>query len=319
MEILVSISVLAVGVLTVLELFPMGFAASAKGRFKTKATQIAQRYIEDARTSSNPRLFNTVPATAQLETASSFAVTSDDPDYYYRIFCESVIDPAQKYAEFTSTTKDLTTLWRFTVTVRGPLRAASEWYTIPINRRKAVEVQLATYITDRNCIQTTPQTSPTARPISVGDTVIYVNDIRPFTCFNFNSLTNEEILDSGPMKYQYYDPLAPANALYMQRNDMRMDNIIIIDASSSSADITTAFTDRIVDNKETNKIIDKIPDTGYALPSASAVPGRLVLLHPVRGKQAETVAADPTAAGNYTAYPAAVTTIVKPYIAYKGG
>jgi hypothetical protein len=128
------------------------------------------------------------------------------------------------------------------------------------------------------------------------------------------------MFDTGPKKYKSYNPQTKV-CEFMYNNDLRLDNIVIIDSTSGTGDINLAkfgYNDQIIDNKETNKVIDKNPDTGYSLPSDNAVPGTLTLLNAVRGRQSEVNLSNPMDAANYSDYPSG-NTVVRPYICIKGG
>lgn len=162
LEILVAVAVLAVGLSTIFQIFPMGFAASAKSSAQTTAFELAARKLEDVR---NNHLFGGVPTDGSgppapadnwkywgkldapnpdgttyqaVNTNGQFAPFSatlvPERSYFYRVQCMPVLDPARKYLELPTYNnydtnpawRGFATCYRVTVTVRGPLKTQAE-------------------------------------------------------------------------------------------------------------------------------------------------------------------------------------------------
>ncbi len=193
LEILVAVAVLAVGLSTIFQIFPMGFAASAKSSAQTTAYELAARKLEDVR---NNHLFGGVPNSAsslstdwwkywgrrdapnpddatyvEVNTDGAFRAFPGDltPErrFYYRVHCIPVVDPPHpgdpnsisKYMEFPYSLDDGATwsgfasMYRVTVTVRGPLKTLAEaqddQWTNSLAQKGAVEVKLVTYVANK--------------------------------------------------------------------------------------------------------------------------------------------------------------------------
>jgi len=201
LEILVAVAVLAVGLSTIFQIFPMGFAASAKSSAQTTAYELAARKLEDVR---NNHLFGGIPSDPDMywgsvnapnPDAGSFAEVNTDrafrafpgdltPErsFFYRVHCVPVVDPppprtAQadmrppKYLEYphildpdvdVATYPDdawktewrgFASMYRVTVTVRGPLKTLAEaqddQWTNSLAQKGAVEVKLVTYVANK--------------------------------------------------------------------------------------------------------------------------------------------------------------------------
>lgn len=208
LEILVAVAVLAVGLSTIFQIFPMGFAASAKSSAQTTAYELAARKLEDVR---NNHLFGGIPNAANPlsndwykywgnrnapnpDDAAYVAVNTDgafrafpgnlvpERSYFYRVHCIPVVDPPRprtsidllpppKYLEFphivdpdvdVATYPDeawkaewrgFASMYRVTVTVRGPLKTLAEaqddqWQN-SLAQKGAVEVKLVTYVANK--------------------------------------------------------------------------------------------------------------------------------------------------------------------------
>jgi len=193
LEILVAVAVLAVGLSTIFQIFPMGFAASAKSSAQATAYELAARKLEDVR---NNHLFGGVPNAAdplsndwykywgrrdapnpddatytEVNTGGHFRAFSADQvperSFFYRVHCVPVVDPPHpgdpnsnsKYMEFPYSLDDGATwggfasMYRVTVTVRGPLKAREEaeddqWEN-SLAQKGAVEAKLITYVANK--------------------------------------------------------------------------------------------------------------------------------------------------------------------------
>lgn len=147
-ETLVAIAIAAVGLLTIFELFPAGFAASAKSQARVVGTTIASDIIANyRRVLSNPSdaNFSTLCRYTQSYTEglgsnkysnnyTIFGGVTGDPSYYYKIWINEAVDPYLKYQSAISMTEnvanrpldsnyalpDAVGLRRVTVFVRGP-------------------------------------------------------------------------------------------------------------------------------------------------------------------------------------------------------
>lgn len=195
LEILVAVAVLAVGLSTIFQIFPMGFAASAKSSAQTTAYELAARKLEDVR---NNHLFGGIPSDPDMYWGSvnapnpdggSFAEVNTDrafrafpgdltPErsFFYRVHCVPVVDPppprtAQadmqppKYLEYPhildphsseswkTQWRGFASMYRVTVTVRGPLKTLAEaqddQWTNSLAQKGAVEVKLVTYVANK--------------------------------------------------------------------------------------------------------------------------------------------------------------------------
>src|SRR5690606_20277456 len=84
------------------------------------------------------------------------STSSPEKNYFYRVEAMPVIDPGMKFLrelpyEEDGIHKGFATMWRLTVTVRGPLQTVAEaqedaWANNILLRKKAVEAKLATYV-----------------------------------------------------------------------------------------------------------------------------------------------------------------------------
>lgn len=195
LEILVAVGVLAVGLSTIFQIFPMGFAASAKSSAQVTAYELAARKLEDVRTN---HLFGGIPTDTDMYWGSlnapnpdgnAFAAVNTDKafrafpgdkvperNFFYRIHCIPVVDPPPprvaltdlrppKYLEYphrlnpasTSTWanqwRGFATMYRVTVTVRGPLKnlaeAQDDQWANSLSRKGAIEVKLVTYVANK--------------------------------------------------------------------------------------------------------------------------------------------------------------------------
>ena len=260
LEILVAVAVLAVGLATIFQVFPMGFAASAKGSAQTTAYELAARKLEDVR---NNYLFGGIPGDycdyykywgkrdapnpdgatyARVNTAEqyrTFGTSAPECNYFYRVDCVPVLDPGRKYLEVPFSTdagttwRGFATLYRITVTVRGPLRTIAEaqdaqWGTNLSLQKGAIEVRLVTYVGNKalgDCLLTTDPAvddpgstgmkfcRSDAGPLDVykPDSLLvkglYDTDAYPypylenFTVFNGVTLSYTEDKDTGPAVY----------------------------------------------------------------------------------------------------------------------
>lgn len=168
LEILVAIVILAIGAVTIFQIFPMAFVASNKSKAKTIAYELGAAKLEEARAESlfggpqtdrdyywgNSNAPNPDQnAFAKVNTAGAWRQFPSDPQYWYRVDAAPVVDPLRKYREFAYDRESggggFGSLYRLTVTVRGPLKSASDWSNVPVARRSAVEVVLATYISNK--------------------------------------------------------------------------------------------------------------------------------------------------------------------------
>jgi type II secretory pathway pseudopilin PulG len=195
LEILVAVAVLAVGLSTIFQIFPMGFAASAKSSAQTTAYELAARKLEDVR---NNHLFGGIPSDPDMYWGSINAPNPDGTTYsevntdgafrafpgdltpersfFYRVHCVPVVDPppprtAQadmrppKYLEYPhildpaseeswkTQWRGFASMYRVTVTVRGPLKTLAEaqddqWIN-SLAHKGAVEVKLVTYVANK--------------------------------------------------------------------------------------------------------------------------------------------------------------------------
>ncbi len=268
LEILVAVAVLAVGLSTIFQIFPMGFAASAKSSAQTTAFELAARKLEDVR---NNHLFGGVPTDGSgppapvdnwkywgkldapnpdgttyqaVSTNAQFvpfsATLMPERSYFYRVQCMPVLDPSRKYLDLPTYNnydtnpawRGFATCYRVTVTVRGPLKTQAEaqddqWTNNTVLQKGAVQVQLVTYIANKNLgdallavDSADPNESggggrkpvrngqfPTAYP-EPGSSYIYITGIdatngyypfpENFTVFNQKALSLYETDDAGP-------------------------------------------------------------------------------------------------------------------------
>lgn len=180
LEILVAVSVLAIGLGTVFQVFPMGFAASSLSKSKTIAYELAARKLEDVRASAlfggitggsaadryrywgNPNAPNPDPVATDYRMVNTnglfkaFSSTSNpEKNFFYRVECAPVVDPALRFArEQAYQGGGFTTMWRIVVTVRGPLQTVAEaqeavWSENTLLRKGAAEAKLATYVANK--------------------------------------------------------------------------------------------------------------------------------------------------------------------------
>ena len=198
LEILVAVAVLAVGLSTIFQIFPMGFAASAKSSAQTTAYELAARKLEDVR---NNHLFGGIPSDPDMYWGSINAPNPDGTTYsevntdgafrafpgdltpersfFYRVHCVPVVDPPDprtakadlttaRYLEFPHIPdpdatvagdawkkewRGFASMYRVTVTVRGPLKTLAEaqddqWIN-SLAQKGAVEVKLVTYVANK--------------------------------------------------------------------------------------------------------------------------------------------------------------------------
>lgn len=195
LEILIAIAIMAIGLGTVFQVFPMGFAASNKSSAQAIAYELAAQKLEQVRGS---HLFGGVP-----ESVSSAAdkakdryrywgkITAPNPDpnpddynevitngaykafsetavpekhYFYKVESFPVVDLKRKYLEYPhkydssessmfggDDWRGFATMYRLTVTVRGPLSSLSyaddtEW---PKHNKGAVEAKLSTMVANK--------------------------------------------------------------------------------------------------------------------------------------------------------------------------
>lgn len=133
-ETLVAIAIAAVGLLTIFELFPAGFAASAKSQARVVATTIASDIIANCRrilsnpddgnfstlcymtqshTESSSFTLKYQPSSTFLSSLSGWPISGSsvstgvmgDPSYYYKIWINEVVDPYLKYQSAISLTQ----------------------------------------------------------------------------------------------------------------------------------------------------------------------------------------------------------------------
>lgn len=189
LEILVAIAILAVGISAVMQVFPMGYAASNKSTAQVMAYELAARRLEEARSA---HLFGGIPSNndvdryrywgnmnapnpdgnvaKEVNTAGRFVafdnVQAPEDKFFYRVECLPVVDTCAKYLEFPFESDDpgysitnvaenfrgFATMYRITVTVRGPLASAEQaadanWHNY---NRAAVEANLSTMFANRS-------------------------------------------------------------------------------------------------------------------------------------------------------------------------
>lgn len=195
LEILIAIAIMAIGLGTVFQVFPMGFAASNKSSAQAVAYELAAQKLEQARGSHmfggvpesvssaadkardryrywgkinapnpdpNPDDYNEVITNGEYKAFSETAVP--EKHYFYKVESFPVVDLKRKYLEYPhkydnseSSTyggddwRGFATMYRLTVTVRGPLSnitfaADSEW---PKHNKGAVEAKLSTMIANK--------------------------------------------------------------------------------------------------------------------------------------------------------------------------
>ncbi len=195
LEILVAVAVLAVGLSTIFQIFPMGFAASAKSSAQTTAYELAARKMEDVRNNhlfggppSDPDLYwgnRNAPnpdgtAYVEVNTDGNFRAFSADQiperNFFYRVHCIPVVDPPKprtavadlqpsKYLEYPhildpessdawkTQWRGFASMYRVTVTVRGPLKTVAEaqdaqWQN-SLAQKGAIEAKLVTYVANK--------------------------------------------------------------------------------------------------------------------------------------------------------------------------
>ncbi|HXE71656.1 MAG TPA: prepilin-type N-terminal cleavage/methylation domain-containing protein [Candidatus Nitrosotenuis sp.] len=171
LEILVAVAILAIGAVTVFQVFPMGFAASAKAKYRSIAYELAQKKLEEVRnaalfggTTSDPDAYwGDIGAPDPNNSGDDVVVNTDGQwvafdspysNYYYDVECVPVIDPDMNYKEYMfdeengSGYRGFATMWRITVTVYGPFEQESDM-SIPAATRQAVKVQLVTYVANK--------------------------------------------------------------------------------------------------------------------------------------------------------------------------
>lgn len=195
LEILVAVAVLAVGLSTIFQIFPMGFAASAKSSAQTTAYELAARKMEDVRNNhlfggppSDPDLYwgnRNAPnpdggAFVEVNTDGNFRAFSADQiperNFFYRVHCIPVVDPPKprtavadlqpsKYLEYPhildpdssdawkTQWRGFASMYRVTVTVRGPLKTVAEaqdaqWQN-SLAQKGAIEAKLVTYVANK--------------------------------------------------------------------------------------------------------------------------------------------------------------------------
>lgn len=276
LEILVAVAVLAVGLATIFQIFPMGFAASSKSASQTIAYELAAQKMEDARNdflfggipngtalqkyeywgstvAPNPDLttykrVNTAPA---LTPYQEFSTTSaPEKNYFYKIECDPVIDPARKYQEFPfeqgGDNRGFATMYRITVTVRGPVQTKAEAqdpvFGAGLARKAAVQVKLATYVANKTMPEArlavqkiVRRKAGTTMTMQAGANIVLIKgagttDSYPypenFTVLNRFYLTPNEILDGGPTIIDNVSRL-PQND-FSNLNVLGLDNIVIL-------------------------------------------------------------------------------------------
>src|SRR5690606_6126158 len=96
--------------------------------------------------------------------AGSSTITAPQTNYYYAVQCQPVIDPTMKFlrepvyarpVNSANVSEGFVTMWRITVTVRGPLATVAEAQDAvfglqnSLQQKGAVEAQLATYIANK--------------------------------------------------------------------------------------------------------------------------------------------------------------------------
>lgn len=295
LEILVAVAVLAVGLATIFQIFPMGFAASSKSASQTIAYELAAQKMEDARnnflfggipngTAAQKYLYygSTVAPNPDLTTYKEvntngayqeFSTTSvPEKNYYYKIECDPVIDPARKYQEFPfqqggDNTRGFATMYRITVTVRGPVQTKAEAqdpvFGAGLARKGSVQVKLATYVANKTMPEAKLAQDITVRR-KTGSTydmmpgvernIIFVTgagstDPYPypenFTVLNRFYLTPNEILDTGPTIVDPSNSLPQNN--FENLNVLGLDNIVLVRPKPAGS--TTNFV------AESNKVI----------------------------------------------------------------
>jgi prepilin-type N-terminal cleavage/methylation domain-containing protein len=171
LEILVAVAILAIGAVTVFQVFPMGFAASAKAKYRSIAYELAQKKLEEVRnaalfggTTSDPDAYwGDIGAPDPNNSGDDVVVNTDGQwvafdapysNYYYDVECVPVIDPDMNYKEYMfdeengSGYRGFASMWRITVTVYGPFEQESDM-SIPAATRQAVKVQLVTYVANK--------------------------------------------------------------------------------------------------------------------------------------------------------------------------
>lgn len=283
LEILVAVAVLGVGLATIFQIFPMGFAASAKSAATTLAFELASQKLEEIR---NNHLFGGIPGTASADDLyfywgnkeapnpdksaftevntngqyRAFSTTSvPEKNYFYRVDCLPVIDPARKYAEFPYTvstssgnlSRGFATMYRISVTVRGPLQSLAEaaddqWQNNALLKKGAVQVQLATYVANKALgdalLQCEPGMGrnakflPVARDTTDDSNIIHVLGIgqdypfpENFTVFQAGGLSDPERMDTGPT---IYDPATGRSADVVNgMNRYGLDNVLIFESA----------------------------------------------------------------------------------------
>lgn len=325
LEILVAVAVLAVGLATIFQIFPMGFAASAKSASQTIAYELAAQKMEDAR---NNFLFGGIPnGTAAQKylyygstvapnpdlttykevntnnTYQEFSTTSvPEKNYFYKVECDPVIDPVRKYQEFPfqqggDNTRGFATMYRITVTVRGPVQTKAEAqdpvFGAGLARKASVQVKLATYVANKTVgdaklaqdITVRRKTGTTMEMMpAVERNIIYITgagstDTYPypenFTVLNRFYLTPNEILDSGPTIVDLTNSLPQNN--FSNLNVLGLDNIVIVRPKPAGS--TTNFV------AESNKVIAiYAPDDVGRSASAPAGVWQLTLLKDLYGR-----------------------------------
>lgn len=296
LEILVAVAVLAVGLATIFQIFPMGFAASSKSASQTIAYELAAQKMEDAR---NNFLFGGIPnGTAAQKylyygstvapnpdlttykevntngTYQEFSTTSvPEKNYFYKIECDPVIDPARKYQEFPfqqggDNTRGFATMYRITVTVRGPVQTKAEAqdpvFGAGLARKASVQVKLATYVANKIMPEARLAVDKAVRHRTSGGSIEYASvpekniifitgagstDPYPypenFTVFNRFYLTPNEVLDTGPTIVDPSNSLPQNN--FSNLNVLGLDNIVIVRPKPTGS--TTNFV------AESNKVI----------------------------------------------------------------
>ncbi len=195
LEILIAIAIMAIGLGTVFQVFPMGFAASNKSSAQAIAYELAAQKLEQMRGSHlfggvpesvssaadkerdkyrywgkinapnpdpNPDDYNEVITNGEYKAFSETAVP--EKHYFYKVESFPVVDLKRKYLEYPHYYDDsdsatyggddwrgFATMYRLTVTVRGPLSDISfasdtEW---PRHNKGAVEAKLSTMVANK--------------------------------------------------------------------------------------------------------------------------------------------------------------------------
>lgn len=308
LEILVAVAVLAVGLSTIFQIFPMGFAASSKSASQTIAYELAAQKMEDAR---NNFLFGGIPSGSSAAPAApnstsalyygsqtapnpdlttykevntngtyqEFSTTSvPEKNYFYRVECVPVIDPARKYQEYPfeqggDNSRGFATMYRITVTVRGPVQTKAEAqdpvFGAGLARKGSVQVKLATYVANKTVGEAKLAANKIVRRKVGGNVtlepeanIIFITgsgttaDTYPypenFTVFSRAFLCPNEIEDGGPTLIEPATRL-PQTPGPPSVNILGLDNIVIFRADPDDTDDGATSTGGFI--AESNKVI----------------------------------------------------------------